>query len=182
MFCMRGATCGKALPNIFKSATIPYPSLRMERELKMFGKAFPHVAPLMQNMQSVLDLQPVHQDLKTNFPQIFERASDAHVTSAASDVVKTEERGLSELVRLCFGRPLSKGEQLSDWERRPLRSTQLQYAALDAVCLRDIHAHLQARISQLNLDLDLHARFLGHGQPHAFATKSKAERRQARVR
>ena len=37
-------------------------------------------------------------------------------------------KGLSELVRHCLGRPLDKREQFSDWERRPLRPTQLAYA------------------------------------------------------
>ena len=36
--------------------------------------------------------------------------------------------GLSLLVKQCFGRPLDKSQQLSDWERRPLRQAQVDYA------------------------------------------------------
>jgi len=45
-------------------------------------------------------------------------------------VVKTEEKGLSDLVKLCLGRPLDKAQQMSDWERRPLRRQQLVYAGI----------------------------------------------------
>jgi len=37
--------------------------------------------------------------------------------------------GLSELVRLCFGKPLDKSEQISNWENRPLRQSQIIYAS-----------------------------------------------------
>ena len=37
-------------------------------------------------------------------------------------------RGLSLLVQKEMGKPLDKSEQLSDWERRPLRLTQVKYA------------------------------------------------------
>ena len=170
----------------FNDASIVKLGYGIVTDLKMFSQAFPHVASLMRGMQGVLDLLNVHQHLKTNFPQVFQCNSDvqdADVTShASSDVIKSEERGLSELVRLCFGKALSKAEQLSDWERRPLRATQMRYAALDAMCLIDVYAHLQERIALLELDVDLKKRFLSDTSTHAFAAKSKAEKRRARVR
>lgn len=44
-------------------------------------------------------------------------------------------KGLSELVRQSFGFPLDKNEQISDWERRPLRSAQLTYAGVMVISL-----------------------------------------------
>ena len=50
------------------------------------------------------------------------------VDNATTAAVATPGKGLSELVRLCVGRPLDKQQQLSDWERRPLRLNQIVYA------------------------------------------------------
>ena len=39
-----------------------------------------------------------------------------------------KSRGLSELIRLCFGKPLDKSLQTSDWRKRPLKQAQLIYS------------------------------------------------------
>lgn len=50
---------------------------------------------------------------------------------------------LSSLVKSCFNLPLAKTEQCSNWELRPLRKTQMEYAALDAYVLMEIYVFLQ---------------------------------------
>ena len=62
---------------------------------------------------------------------------------AAANIGYSEATGLSLLVERCLGKPLDKSQQLSDWERRPLKETQVRYAGectKQAILLSVVHS------------------------------------------
>ncbi|CAF3369269.1 unnamed protein product [Rotaria sp. Silwood1] len=66
-------------------------------------------------------------------------------------LLNSKSRGLSELVRLCFGKPLDKSMQTSDWRKRPLKPAQLIYSVLDAQVLVDIALLIEKRTHSLQI-------------------------------
>ncbi len=60
-----------------------------------------------------------------------------------------QHKGLSGLTAAVLGRPLQKAEQISDWSRRPLRPSQLTYAALDAFVGLEIFLSLRQRAREM---------------------------------
>ena len=68
---------------------------------------------------------------------------------------KRMSKGLSELTRRCFGKPLDKSECLSNWENRPLRRAQLRYAALDAYVLIKIYDYIETKCKEIGVDFNM---------------------------
>uniref|UniRef100_A0A452HLJ3 3'-5' exonuclease domain-containing protein n=1 Tax=Gopherus agassizii TaxID=38772 RepID=A0A452HLJ3_9SAUR len=88
-----------------------------------------------------------------------------------SEMTGQSERGLSLLVQHVLGKPLDKTEQLSNWEKRPLREEQILYAASDAYCLLEVYKKLCEDPSGFGLCSDLTESLVG--KP---TTKSRAKK------
>ena len=65
-------------------------------------------------------------------PELLPIASSHGDTTAGCEasVGYSEATGLGLLVERCLGKPLDKSQQLSDWERRPLKESQIRYAGV----------------------------------------------------
>lgn len=102
-------------------------SYDFRNDFSMLLGASPHWSALEENSRSIFDLKTLQIEIQKRHAQFFPYSE---VTSA--------EKGLKELVQICCNKSLDKAEQISDWERRPLRNTQILYAAVDAYVLTEI--------------------------------------------
>lgn len=97
----------------------------------------------------------VSSDLKRlaqSFPELTAASTDPETEIrlmelkrfAAFRHVPVDKWGLSRLYFACFDREVNKEQQCSDWGSRPLTSSQLAYAAMDAHTVRNVALHLLA--------------------------------------
>ncbi|XP_061867559.1 exonuclease mut-7 homolog isoform X3 [Colius striatus] len=111
-------------------------------------------------------------DLLTVDKQLQKSSTDWRKDGQKVDVLSLEqsyedkgfrkpEKGLSLLVHHVLGKPLDKTEQLSNWEKRPLREEQILYAASDAYCLLEIYEKLCKDPASFGLSSDLMESLVG---------------------
>ena len=112
-------------------------------DMRMLIDLFPDVA--IVSPVRLLDFSQ-QRDLLQVYPHYF---SHALLPQVEKEEIK-KYRGFSKLVFQTLGKPLDKSEQISDWENRPLRKSQVHYAALDAFCLLEVYQVL----SKVLLELD----------------------------
>ena len=104
-------------------------------DVRLLEKASSHLEDLSKECKNLLDLESV----KTSLMNLLR-------------VEKSPLRGLAGLCKSVLGKPLSKAEQIGDWSKRPLRRSQLVYAALDAWVCVEIFRMLQEKAKLQNLE------------------------------
>jgi ribonuclease D len=108
------------------------------------------IRPLSQVLEGpgLAILHAADQDL-----EVLERSCGAvpqrlFETQIAAGFLGFSSASLLSLVERILGRRLEKGDQLTDWTRRPLSATQLRYAAFDVAHLLDLHDEIDRRLRE----------------------------------
>ncbi len=150
------ALLDQKLSAVFLNSSIIKVGLSFAEDRKLLIKSYPHVSAFEGAIMAYGDLQRMYQELFAG-----EQGSG----------------GLVMLVQRFLQRKLCKGEQRSNWMKRPLRQGQLHYAALDAYVEILLWDRLVAETAQLGEDACAHLSSLGapdEEQRSAGASKCKA--------
>ncbi|XP_046587355.1 exonuclease mut-7 homolog isoform X1 [Neodiprion lecontei] len=113
----------------------------LAHDIGMIRESLPALASIKATGQGYMDLLHLWRKLTKEHCFQFPYKGDSAFTNES----------LSKLVELCMGHRLNKSDQFSNWERRPLRESQLTYAALDAYCLLEIFEVLRVQCARLDV-------------------------------
>lgn len=143
--------------NFFANPQVLKLGYGVDSDFKNLVSTCPVFEEAVTQLARFVDLCPLSKQI-LKFPSVGQKvAARTQGVSARQRASIEQERGLSELVFLCLGKPLDKTYQLSDWERRPLSEEQLIYAALDAYCLLEVYEVLKdwVKESRLRVNMEL---------------------------
>ncbi|MAK46463.1 MAG: 3'-5' exonuclease [Opitutae bacterium] len=91
----------------------------------------------------------IKDDLKNlNKIEDFKPAGFEDLATLAKSL-EVEQTGLRNLTAIFFRQRLSKSAQLSNWQKRPLTPSQINYAATDAWISRELYLIMKARLKRL---------------------------------
>ncbi|KAG9472564.1 hypothetical protein GDO78_018843 [Eleutherodactylus coqui] len=133
-------------------------------------------------LRSVVDLCEVHKQIQRNLNRPRAPSAPVEVLADASgdDCIQQPEKGLSLLVKDVLGKPLDKTDQLSNWDRRPLREDQVIYAAADAYCLLDVFETLCHAPDEFGLKPNFYEVAKGQASPKKGIGRSPRQKESGR--
>ena len=133
--------------------------------------------PILENQAIVKILHDASQDLgliakatKATPKNIFDVKLAARLLGMGTNY------SLSELVQNLCGVHLSKGQQRSNWLRRPLKPAQIKYAERDVLYLHQIREVLLSEANQVQRTTWLEQEMCNFNDPELYLPPSPAER------
>ncbi|XP_074968266.1 exonuclease mut-7 homolog isoform X4 [Phalacrocorax aristotelis] len=150
---------------LYSDAAITKLGYGMSGDLNSLAATWSALKDTDKQAQGVVDLLRVDKQLQKS--SIDWKKGDRKVNvlspeqSCEDRELRQPEKGLSLLVQHVLGKPLDKTEQLSNWEKRPLREEQILYAASDAYCLLEIYEKLCKDPASFGLSSDLTESLVG---------------------
>ncbi|NXJ95664.1 MUT7 Exonuclease, partial [Corythaixoides concolor] len=136
---------------LYSDAAITKLGYGMSGDLSSLAATWSALKDMDKQAQGVIDLLKVDKQVDVLSPE----------QSYEDRGFRQPEKGLSLLVQHVLGKPLDKTEQLSNWEKRPLREEQILYAASDAYCLLEIYEKLCKDPASFGLSSDLTESLVG---------------------
>lgn len=125
--------------HLFSNPKITKIGYGIRGDFKILAKLHSEVQKGFANAKNVIDLDQIKGILVEDYPEVFPHNSSNY-------------KGLTDLVYRCFGLPLDKTDQFSNWAARPLTKSQIRYATMDVVSLIDIHTFLGKKAQELDIE------------------------------
>ncbi|XP_059214379.1 exonuclease mut-7 homolog [Centropristis striata] len=164
-FCQHPDTIS-FIRSLFSEKSILKLGYGMSGDLKCLLATWHQLLEEPLKMEGMLDLLNIHKKIQCRKINRIQKGPREVMVGEHS-----AEKGLSLLVQQVLGKPLDKTEQMSNWEKRPLRISQIRYAVADAYCLLDVHSVLSSNPANYGLPADL--RSISSSQSEESAEKKK---------
>ncbi|XP_025765129.1 exonuclease mut-7 homolog isoform X5 [Oreochromis niloticus] len=148
-FCEHPETI-RFIRSLFSQQSVLKLGYGMAGDLKCLLATWPQLQEDPLKMEGMLDLLSIHKKIQ--------HSALSRTHNGPKEVLVGEdcaEKGLSLLVQQVLGRPLDKTEQMSNWEKRPLRISQIRYAVADAYCLLEVYSVVSRNPASFGLPDDL---------------------------
>ncbi|XP_043287012.1 exonuclease mut-7 homolog [Venturia canescens] len=147
---------------LFENKNIIKLGFGLAQDMAIIHETLPALSHVKASGHDYVDLLNVWQRLIKDHNFVFPYKGDERFT----------KQNLSKLVEISLGRRLNKADQFSNWERRPLRESQIIYAALDAYCLLEVHSAMVEQCYRIGIPF---GNYLNGSHGMSLATSKKLE-------
>ncbi|XP_017880434.1 exonuclease mut-7 homolog [Ceratina calcarata] len=146
---------------LFENKDILKLGFGISQDMTVIRNTLPALSKVKMHGQGYLDIVNLWKKLVEDYKY-------KSVSSQGDCDETTGKHSLSYITEICLGKKLNKSDQFSNWEHRPLRESQIIYAALDAYCLLEIYETLEKQCEKFDIpffEICLELQHVAHQSP-----------------